>query len=131
MCEILLRVVDKVNLDNIYLDAMCTKFGDVIAVMENGGSWGSEDKTNPDWKIISIPDMPVSEALIYMEGDNSDIVVVPRKRNKGMSIDKIPPPVLNALQAPRSGDGIDYTLTRASVLNYINVKTAIVDPAAL
>ena len=131
MCEVLLRVVDKINPDHILLDALCTKVGDVIVVVENGWSWGIEEKSNPEWKIIAIPDMSVAEALTFTEPDDSGTVLVPRKRNKGVNFAKLPKPIEDALNAPRSGDGIDYTLNKTSILKYVEVKVLLEDPAAL
>lgn len=62
MCELLVRVVDKVNSD-FYLNCQCTKRGDVIVVQEDGWKWGKEELSNPDWRIISMPGIPVSQVL--------------------------------------------------------------------
>lgn len=65
MAELLIRVVDKVN-DNLYLDCQCTKRGDVIVVCPDGWVWSKEERTNPDWRIVSIPKMSVSEATVFL-----------------------------------------------------------------
>ncbi len=62
MCEILLRVVDKINSD-FYLNCMCSKAGDVIDVHEDGWNWGKEEKSAPFWRIIALPGIPASKAL--------------------------------------------------------------------
>lgn len=52
--QLLVRVVDKISADkgkNIQL----TKRGDVIAVKQDGESWGSRELDNPDWRIFQIP----------------------------------------------------------------------------
>lgn len=54
MCEILLRVVDKTNV-NLDLSANLLKRGDVVVVREDGWAWGKEELRNPDWRIIKIP----------------------------------------------------------------------------
>ncbi len=55
MAELLVRVVDKVNRDSIYLDVACTKRGDVIAICVDGWQWGKEELANPDWRIVRLP----------------------------------------------------------------------------
>lgn len=65
MCEMLVRVVDKVG-DNPVLDAKCTKRGDVIAVCPDGWIWGREELKNPDWRIVKVPGVTVSEASGFL-----------------------------------------------------------------
>lgn len=60
MCELLVRVVDKINSD-FYLNCQCTKRGDVIVAQEDGWKWGKEELANPDWRIISMPGVPVND----------------------------------------------------------------------
>lgn len=55
MCELLVRVVDKTNPDDPYLDAQLTKRGDVICIQPDGWPWGREELANPDWRIIKLP----------------------------------------------------------------------------
>lgn len=55
MAELLVRVVDKTNPDDPYLDAQLTKRGDVICVQPDGWPWGIEELKNPDWRIIKLP----------------------------------------------------------------------------
>lgn len=64
MAELLVRVRDKINSD-FYLNCQCTKRGDVIVVQADGWAWGKEELSNPDWRIIKIPSITVSEALAY------------------------------------------------------------------
>lgn len=61
MAELLVRVVDKIG-DDIFKDAALTKRGDVIVVCPDGWPWGSEELSNPEWRIISVPDMTEIEA---------------------------------------------------------------------
>lgn len=55
MAELLVRVVDKTNPDDPYLDAQLTKRGDVICVQPDGWHWGVEERKNPDWRILQLP----------------------------------------------------------------------------
>ena len=66
MAELLVRVVDKVNTDDPLLDVKCLKRGDVVVVCEDGHPWGHEELANPDWRILHVPDMTVSEASAWL-----------------------------------------------------------------
>jgi hypothetical protein len=65
MCELLVRVVDKIN-DDPYLDAQCSKRGDVIVVVEDGHAWGREEIANPDWTIIKVPGVAAKDATGFV-----------------------------------------------------------------
>lgn len=67
MCEMLVRVVDKVNRDDPYLDAQCTKRGDVIAICQDGWPWSGAELKNPDWRVIKIPKVSVLEAQAFLQ----------------------------------------------------------------
>ena len=56
MCEVLLRVIDKVNEDP-YKDCKLLKKGDVVIICPDGWSWSIEEKTNPDWRILKLPNI--------------------------------------------------------------------------
>lgn len=62
MCELLVRVVDKVSNDP-YLDAKLTKRGDVVCVQPDGWVWGKEEQLNPDWRIFRVPGVKRIDAL--------------------------------------------------------------------
>ena len=66
MCELLIRVIDKINTKDPYLDARCTKRGDVICVQENGWNWGTEELINTDWRIVKIPSVSVDQASVFL-----------------------------------------------------------------
>lgn len=61
MSELLVRVVDKINEDPL-LNSKCTKRGDVIVVCPDGWEWSVEERSNPNWRIIKMPDMNMDEA---------------------------------------------------------------------
>lgn len=71
MAELLVRVVDKVNVDDFYLNTKCTKRGDVIVVCPDGWLWGSQELANPEWRIVQVPDLMLeeAEALLAPERD--------------------------------------------------------------
>lgn len=66
MSELLVRIVDKVNDADPYLNAKCTKRGDVIVVVEDGWAWGGKEKANPEWRIVKLPKVTVSEAQAFL-----------------------------------------------------------------
>jgi hypothetical protein len=65
MAEIVVVVKDKVNKD-FYLDCGCYKRGDVIEVREDGWPWGTIDRSNPDWRIIKVPQHSVAELAAFL-----------------------------------------------------------------
>ena len=54
MAELLLRVVDKVGAD-LYTDCQLLKRGDVVVIVPDGWHWGTEERTNPEWRILKLP----------------------------------------------------------------------------
>lgn len=66
--QLLVRVVDKFSIDPVK-DYQLTKRGDVIAVKPDNAGWGLLELINPDWRIISVPDMSQiqAEALLVPE----------------------------------------------------------------
>lgn len=63
--ELLLRVVDKTSPD-FYANCSLTKRGDVAMVIPYGGAWGSRDRTNPDWRIVQLPQVLYTVAWMTM-----------------------------------------------------------------
>jgi len=93
MCEMLIRVVDKVN-DDPYLDAKCTKRGDVITVQPDGWGWSRAELRNPDWRIIKIPGVTVIEAESFlgaeMDADPANPSQVLQRRAFRLDVDALP-----------------------------------------
>jgi hypothetical protein len=81
MAELLIRVVDKVNLD-VNLNYQCTKRGDVIAVCPDGWNWSTTERKNPDWRIMrfNVTD-PVALSLTAPQ-DDGKITTDPGKSKK-------------------------------------------------
>jgi hypothetical protein len=65
MAEILVRVVDKVNKE-FYLNCRCTKRGDVIVVAPDGWKWGTDERTDPQYRIISLPQYSVEDLQAFL-----------------------------------------------------------------
>lgn len=78
MAEILIRVADKVHSDPAR-NAQCTKRGDVIVVCEDGHVWGEAEKTSPFWRIVSLPNVTVSEASMWLGPEPQVDIVAPSR----------------------------------------------------
>lgn len=101
MAELLVRVVDKVNADDFYLDCQCTKRGDVIAVVPDGWDWGREERANPEWTILSVPDMSVGEAQMLVSAEPAQALAPSRtlqRRAFGLDLDGLDAARLDAAQ---------------------------------
>jgi len=61
--ELLVRVKDKIN-EDFYLNCQCTKRGDVIVAMPDGHVWGKEELSDPNYRILKLPDMLPADAQI-------------------------------------------------------------------
>lgn len=61
MCELLVRVIDKINHDDPYLDVQCTKRGDVIVIVPDGHVWGVMEQLDPQYRIVKLPGVPVDD----------------------------------------------------------------------
>jgi hypothetical protein len=88
MCELLVRVVDKVNPNCPYADAQCTKRGDVIVVVEDGWQWGREEVNNPTYQIVRVPGVPAEQAASFLSQEIGDSPVKSKMlRKRGFSFD--------------------------------------------
>lgn len=65
--QVLLRVTDKINTNDPKLDAKCLKRGDVVVIVDDDHNWGTQDLTNPDWRIIKAPNMTQETADLIMQ----------------------------------------------------------------
>lgn len=61
MAEMLVRVVDKINHDDPYLDVQCTKRGDVIVVVADGHVWGVMEQLDPQYRIVKMPGVAMDD----------------------------------------------------------------------
>lgn len=87
MCELLLRVVDKINPNDAILDQQCSKAGDVIVLKDNGWPWSVIEQTNPDWRIVKFPEIDVSvfEDMLRPDVDGNGSLI--RRKAKKLDID--------------------------------------------
>lgn len=65
MAELLIRVVDKTNVDP-YLDAKCLKRGDVVDVRPDGWVWGREEMTRPEWRVLRLPGLAAVDLSAFL-----------------------------------------------------------------
>jgi len=79
MAEILIRVKDKINKDDFYLNLQCTKRGDVIAVCPNNHEWGSEELRSPDWRILRFPAIPEEKFHQFLSAEIDIDITQPSK----------------------------------------------------
>lgn len=65
MCEVLVRVANKAN-DDPYRTAQLLQRGDVVVVVEDEHAWGPAELSNPDWRILKLPNVSVNAALAFL-----------------------------------------------------------------
>lgn len=101
MAELLVRVVSKLNPDDVYKDVKLSKRGDVIMVVPDGWGWSIEERTNPDWRIFKWPSESVVNASTLLTPELPQVqTTVPdpmlQRRGFYLNIDK--PSLPNALK---------------------------------
>jgi recombinational DNA repair protein (RecF pathway) len=113
MAELLIRVVDKVHPTDPAKDQLCFKAGDVIHVAADGWPWGSEELTNPEWRILKLPGVDpalVEDMLEAQTVQQGDVTHMVRKRHKCFDVAH---PTVQAYIA--SGQVITIELSAAQV----------------
>ena len=92
MCEMLVRVVDKVN-EDLYLDAQCLKRGDVVVICPDGWNWSAAERKNPDWRIVQLPKVSELEASSFLgpelDEDPANPSKVLRRRAFKLDVDAV------------------------------------------
>lgn len=78
MAEILIRAKDNSNLFDAAKDRMCYKAGYPVTVRPDGHVWGAKEVW-PDFALIKIPGIPVSQVTKYTEVQ-MDVVLQPYRR---------------------------------------------------
>jgi len=61
MCELLVFLTDKASDPDPAINLTYMKRGYVIVVCEDGWQWSQAELTNPDWVVVQVPGVPVSE----------------------------------------------------------------------
>lgn len=113
--ELLVRIRDKINLNDPYFHDMLTKRGDVIVVKSDGHAWGKEEIANPEWIIIRVP-LSRSEAEALLAGtliSNGDRQILRRKREFRLNVDALPARLQTAMtyDGKRTATVVDATVT--------------------
>lgn len=132
MCEMLVRVVDKVNSDP-YLNAKCTKRGDVITVQPDGWVWGKEEQKNPAWRIVKLPGVPVSQASAFLSPEIETSPENPSRmlqsRGFRLDVDNLPASVVPVMaDAKRRNPTARTRLTTHDLAALKIAKSPLADP---
>jgi len=61
MCELLIKTVDATHPDPKIDSSSCFKKNDVIAVKEDGFSWGASERNSSIFSIVKMPGIPASQ----------------------------------------------------------------------
>lgn len=72
MCEVLLRVADKVNATDPYADAKCLKRGDIVVVCVDDWPWGSDELAHPFWRVLKLPNISVQQVETFLGPEYDD-----------------------------------------------------------
>jgi hypothetical protein len=131
--ELLVRIVDKPKSGDVYLDAARTVAGDVIAFAPDGHIWGTEEVRNPDWRIIRVPGMSLTEAKA-MTGAELPQAFTPnqllRKRQFVLDIEQLDIMEGGKVLADRTATpkGVDATVSHSNVAAVRSLKPKLIDP---
>jgi hypothetical protein len=121
--ELLVRVVDKVNPSDPAKNRQLTKRGDVIAAFPDGHQWGTQERANPDWRIIRVSGMTQVEAESFLSPEHPPDLVnryVLRKRSKKIDLDVLG---IAMAQVGIRNDAAIGVLPKQAVLNAGVVRT--------
>lgn len=137
MCELLVRVVDKTNPDDPYLDAQLTKRGDVICVQPDGWPWGTEELKNPDWRIIKLPGVNPEALAAFLSPEIDTDPAQPSKvlQRRAFKLDLDHAVLADAASVLADGERKHATkalaLTAAQIIRAMVRKPARIDPNVL
>ena len=126
--EMLVRRVDKINLNSEALNSQCTKRGDVIVVKEKPCDWSEAEHDNIEWILLSVDDMSIgdAEAFLQVEQPIAATESQPLLKKRMMSLD------LEGMTAKIQSNEKAYdvarwshafTHTRSHITQYTVIKT--------
>lgn len=131
MAEFLVRIQDKSNLADAYLDAKCLKRGDIVTIQPDGWSWGLAEINNPEWRILKFPMISIKDSQPFMapefDTDPANPSYVLRRRGFAINIDN---PIFKNLLEDNKADNI-FWLSREEVLSLKVGKDPFNDPNIL
>lgn len=124
MCQVLLRVVDKTNLDDPYHDCKCLKRGDIVVVVGDAHVWGREELRDPAWRILRLPNITVEQAEAFLgpelDTDPANPSRVLQRRQFKLDVDNV--------QMPAGLKAWLLDFTRAQPTRSINWTWAQIEP---
>jgi hypothetical protein len=138
MAELLLRVVSKTAPGDIRRDTKLTKRGDVIVAKPDGWRWVGRELTSPQWRILKVPALSLSEASMLLAAEPYDDPVHPsltrQRRMYRLDIDNVALPSALATylaDETREEPAFILTLDIDRIRRMIVRKPKIADPGAL
>lgn len=126
--ELLIRVIDKTaSPPDPINDALCTKAGDIIAIQPDGWAWGTQERLNPDWRIVTVTGLLQSEinSLLAPEPPPTldRVYYLLRKRGIKFDLTLLPAIAFNRLmRVPRNDTGLTITLVQARAIVVVKPK---------
>lgn len=125
--EALFRVRDSVNANDDDLNAQLFKRGDVICWKPSGHKWSQRELTNPNWRILRITGVSLSQARFLVSKDTPQEVgqVIKRRRSVKIDLDfaSLPTVVKNWLRDDTRATPI-FQATAAQVYDAVTSKAA-------
>jgi hypothetical protein len=136
MAQLLFTVASMTSPD-IYKDVGLHKRGDVIAVMPDKHVWSAKELSNPDWRIVHIPGVPVAvfEDLLMQETPNGPGTLHLTRQLRGRRLDvsdiSIPAGVRDWLTDDTRAEPV-RTIAARAIIDAINKAVdPVPDPAEL
>lgn len=134
MAELLIRVKDKINAVDYYKNFQCTKRGDVIVACPDGWNWGNDELSDPQYRIVKIPSLPLIDAQALTTPEQETDPVRPSRtlQRRGFKLNLDDPSLPQAFQDfikddSRKQQTINLSLTKQQVLAIKVKKAAIAD----
>lgn len=137
MCELLVRVSDKVN-EDFYRNCQCTKRGDIISLCPDGWNWSTSEKTVPFWRIVKLPNVTVAQATPYLRPEIATDPLNPSKtlQKRAFKLDlsnaTLPAAFITFIQDnTRAQPSYTFNASAATIASIVVLKSPITDPAIL
>jgi hypothetical protein len=136
MCELLIRVRDKAFGD-LYQKVKQLGRGDVVSVVENGWGWSQEELTNPDWRILKLPNILVDDVTDLLAPEDNPTPLIPNRmlQRHGKKLDlshvNLAPLVPWFQDDTRAQTTRTVNITRAQARALVAVKPPVADPNTL
>lgn len=87
MAELLVRVVDRGDPN----DDASSKRGDVIALCPDGWAWSAAELSEPFWRVIAVPGVPVDDLRDLMESPRAESARPRLRRVRYLDLDRATP----------------------------------------